>query len=606
MNRSILAIAVASLLPHASLSYAQEASADETMVVTANRFEQSVDSVLAPVSVVTREEIEQLQAKSLIDVLKRLPGIEYQQYGGRGQNASIFIRGTNSNHALVLLDGVRINSSAGGVTLNKLPIGIVERLEVLRGPQAARYGSDAVGGVINIITRVSNVEERQNVNVGAGSNNYKEASGSVKTKISDSSSLMLGGAFESSDGYAFKPTTNDSYGYEGKNIIAGYEKKINDSLKAYVSALWFDSHAEYDSFGTKKNSFTDNQNVAATLEYNSGALQSSLLANHQVTKSYDYSNSEGKNGAKTQSIVDLTTAQWANLYQLNETTSLGGGIDWRREHMRDGALYQYGTNGKNDFAGETRDTTGLYASGSHSFGKAVVEANARVDKHDRYGNQSTWSIAGGYHLTEQYLVKASYGTAFKAPSYTSLGENSSLNPEESKNVEVGLVASYDTWRWNASIYDNKVDNLIIWYQDISSQNVDARIRGIEFDAQFETGFLSHNLVLEYKKHEDEKGVQLARRAKENVKWIGQASFGDVDASLTYMYLGKRLNLPTTVSSKEEYLPAVSLWDLAMTYWVSDTLQLKGRVDNLFDEKYETAKDYTAPGRTVYVSMSYKF
>ncbi|MBF4253613.1 TonB-dependent receptor, partial [Vibrio anguillarum] len=137
------------MLPYASFSsYAQ--NTEESLVVTANRFEQIESSVLSSVTVVSREEIEQYQANSLTEVLRRVPGVEIAQNGGRGHNASIFMRGTNSDHVLVLVDGIRINSSAGGVAINRFPIGLVERLEVIRGPSASVYGSDAIGGVINI------------------------------------------------------------------------------------------------------------------------------------------------------------------------------------------------------------------------------------------------------------------------------------------------------------------------------------------------------------------------------------------------------------------------------------------------------------------------
>ncbi|QSA19016.1 TonB-dependent receptor plug domain-containing protein, partial [Vibrio furnissii] len=127
MNKSLLAVAVASLLPYASFSFAQDTSADETVVVTANRFEQKQASVLSATTVISRQEIEQYQANSLTEVLRRVPGVEIAQNGGRGHNASVFMRGTNSDHVLVLVDGVRIDSAAGGVAINHFPLGLVER-----------------------------------------------------------------------------------------------------------------------------------------------------------------------------------------------------------------------------------------------------------------------------------------------------------------------------------------------------------------------------------------------------------------------------------------------------------------------------------------------
>ena len=130
MNKSYLSLAMMSALPYCSFTYAQSLPVDETMVITASRFEQKQVSVLAATTVIDRQEIEQYQARSLTEVLRRVPGIEIAQNGGRGQNASIFMRGTNSSHVLILVDGVRIDSAAGGVAINRFPIGLVERLEV--------------------------------------------------------------------------------------------------------------------------------------------------------------------------------------------------------------------------------------------------------------------------------------------------------------------------------------------------------------------------------------------------------------------------------------------------------------------------------------------
>ncbi|WP_327790339.1 TonB-dependent receptor plug domain-containing protein, partial [Vibrio anguillarum] len=150
--------------------HAQEASADETMVVTANRFEQSTESVIAQVEVVTRQDIARIQAKSLTDVFKRLTGIQVTQNGGRGQQASIFVRGANSDQVLVLIDGIRFARAAkGGVDFSQLPIAFVDRVEYVRGARAAMYGSEAIGGVINIITVVSSDNEETVVSAGLGS-----------------------------------------------------------------------------------------------------------------------------------------------------------------------------------------------------------------------------------------------------------------------------------------------------------------------------------------------------------------------------------------------------------------------------------------------------
>ncbi|EOB6262136.1 TonB-dependent receptor [Vibrio fluvialis] len=608
MNKSLLAVAVASLLPYASFSFAQDTSADETVVVTANRFEQKQASVLSATTVISRQEIEQYQANSLTEVLRRVPGVEIAQNGGRGHNASVFMRGTNSDHVLVLVDGVRIDSAAGGVAINHFPLGLVERLEVIRGPGAAMYGSDAVGGVINIITRSHRGNNLKQVTAGIGSNQTRKGDVVAKADVNEQGHLQLAAGFEKTDGYDIKSTqTGVDYGYESQNLMGGYEHRFNDNWLGYVSASWFDSDVEYNSSGSVYHGFSDNQSFTGQLNYEGAKLKSLVTLNYQQTENLDYSQSEGKDNASTRANIDLIQIQWANIYQLNEYVELGGGVDGRRESLGDDALsYGYA----HSLAGESRDTKGIFGSGKLTISDWVLEANVRHDKHDKYDGHTTWSVAAGYQLGEYHRVRASYGTAYKAPNYTDLTTTPDLEAEESRNMEVGVSGAYSFARWNISAYDNKVDNLIIWYESTSgswySDNVDARIKGLEMDVNFDTGPINHTLVAEFKDHEDDNGVQLARRAKQNYKWITSAQFGDVEVNTTYTFTGKRLDLPKTEATDEDYIPATNLWDVSLGYWVSDAFVVRTRVENLFNEQYETAVGYRSPERAYYLNASYQF
>lgn len=607
MQKSALAIALASLLTPISYLHANEAQPQETLVVTANRFEQKQASVLSATTVISRQEIEQYQANSLTEVLRRVPGVEVAQNGGRGHNASVFMRGANSGHVLVLVDGVRIDSAAGGVAINRFPLGLVERLEVVRGPGAAVYGSDAVGGVINIITRSHRGNNLKQVTVGIGSNQSRKGDVVAKADVNEQGHLQLAAGFEKTDGYDIKSTqTGIDYGYESQNLMGGYEHRFNDNWLGYVSASWFDSDVEYNSSGSVYHGFSDNQSFTGQLNYEGAKLKSLVTLNYQQTENLDYSQSEGKDNASTRANIDLTQIQWANIYQLNEYVELGGGVDGRRESLGDDALsYGYA----HALAGESRDTKGIFGSGKLTISDWVLEANVRHDKHDKYDGHTTWSVAAGYKLGEYHRVRASYGTAYKAPSYSDLTTTPDLEAEESRNIEVGVSGDYSFARWNISAYDNKVDNLIIWYEGSSgwySDNVDARIKGLEMDVNFDTGPVNHTLVAEFKDHEDDNGVQLARRAKQNYKWITSAQFGDVEVNTTYTFTGKRLDLPKTEATDEDYIPATNLWDVSLGYWVSDAFVVRTRVENLFNEQYETAVGYRSPERAYYLNASYQF
>ena len=607
MNKSIIAATVASLVSVPSLSFAQSSSDVETMVVTANRFEQAESSAFEPISVVTREDIEVSQANSLTDIIKRLPGVEVAQNGGRGHNASVYIRGTNSDHVLILVDGIRIDSAAGGVALNKYPIGLVERVEVIRGPVAAKYGSDAIGGVINIITRSNRGNERKQVTVGIGSNSQKESNFSVKTDVNENGHLQIAAGYEETDGYDIKDDDSSiDYGFDSKNGMVGYEHIFNDHVTFYGSATWFDSLVEYDSYGLNYGS-SENESFTGLIEYKNEQLNSRISLNHQLTENADYSLGETKDTASTFAEITMTQLQWANQYQYSDQVTISGGIEGRRESLGDDAIsYGYA----HSLAGESRDTTGIFLSSSFIEGDWGMEASLRHDKHDEYDSYTTWSLAAGYQIDDNHRIRASYGTAFKAPTYTDLTTTPDLKEETSDNIEIGVSGDYSFFNWNLAAYKNDVKNLIIWYQypeyNWYSDNVDAEIKGAELDVSFATGPVYHTFVAEYKDHEDANNVQLARRAKENFKWIGFVSLGQFDIETTYIYTGKRLNLPTPQPDADDYIEPSNLWDLSVSYWVSDDFVLRGKVNNVFNEQYETAIGYAAPDREYYVNATYEF
>ncbi|WP_394252809.1 TonB-dependent receptor domain-containing protein [Vibrio profundi] len=605
MNKSLLAIAVASLLTPISYLHAQEASADETMVVTANRFEQPLSDVIASTTIISRQEIEETQAKSLVDILKRVPGVEVAQNGGRGQNASIFMRGYNSDHVLVLIDGVRIETSAGGISFNHIPVGLIERVEVIRGAGGALYGSDAMAGVINIITNSSQAEEVTTLTIGAGSDSQKEASFATAQKLSNGAMLKLAGGFETTDGFDIRdPATNLNYGYESQNLFAGYSQNITDSITGSLSLRWFDSLAEYDS-GGKNYGYTENLSLTGDLSYQGEQLNSVFRVNQQAIDDLDYDESEGKDNAGTKKNIDQTSVQFLNLYSVNDVIALGAGADWRKEELSDDSV-GYGLE---PLAGESQSTTGVYVSGNISYESLILNASVRGDKHDKYDEYTTWSVGAAYQLVDRHQIRANVGTAFKAPSYSDLSSNPELEPEEAKNREIGYVGQFDLFKLEVTAYDNDVDNLIIWYEGSPwwyAENVDAELKGLELIGEFETGLVNHTVVAEFKDHKDSKGVQLAKRAEENYKWLIDASIEDFDFNLTYTYTGERLGNPNEEYKADNILPSVSLWDTSVGYWVSSELVVRVRVDNLTNQKYQTALGYNAPERRYFANLAYQF
>ncbi|KJG35739.1 ligand-gated channel [Photobacterium angustum] len=614
MKKTLLALAVTSVyFPSFSIIAAEDnTQADDVMVVTANRFEQPVTSVLAPFNIVTRQDIDNIQAKTLTEVISLLPGVQVTQNGGRGQSSSIFVRGANSDQVLVLVDGIRMaRSVAGNVDFNQIPLTQVERIEFTRGARAAIYGSEAIGGVINIITLTgTDTPSKTKLDLGVGSHNYQEANASGAYNIGDKTVLQLAAGYESDDGYNVRPqpglNDGDKHGFDGRNASLALHHQFSDQVSGYVATRWYKNQYQYDG----SSIYTGHQYVRAETEFNDysaglkyaqNSYKSSLIFDYQKQDNFDYV--DKTNVVNRQDQYHQRNVQWHNQYQLLSTLSVSGGIDWRQEQWND----------LTGFAGnKERDNTGYYAIGLWDYSLVSIETSIRLDENQQYGTHSTYNIAGGWYLNDSIQLRGSYGTAFKAPNLYQLyvksawsTGNPNLNPETSKNIDVSLHADYDIGSFAVTAYQMRIDDLIAYtggtpsYQNVAGES---KIKGIEVEADFDTGFLSHQLNFDFKDPRNSKGQRLDRREKFSFKWVGTASIGDLDSALTYQYHGKR---PDQYGPTGE-LAAYDTWDLALTYWLQPKLALKGRVANLLNEDYETAGGYQMPGRTYYTSINYQF
>lgn len=617
MKKSLLAATVASLCLPSFASFAADTTSDDVMVVTANRFEQPITSVLAPFNVVTRQDIDKVQAKTLTEVLSLLPGVQITQNGGRGQLASIMVRGAKSDQVLVLVDGIRIASAAkGSVDFNQIPLTQVERIEFTRGARAAIYGSEAIGGVINIIT-LADVDTplKTKLNLGVGSNSYQEANVSGSYKVGENGLFQIAAGYEDDQGYNVHPVIGvndgDKHGFNSRNVMLAYHQRFNNILNGFVSARWYKNQYQYDNssikdWSTGKPSHKYMQGEPELFDYSAGLnldlgrYQSKFIADYQHQTNYEYNKLQLNN--QTPTVDDKFTQrsfQWNNQFKLNDIVQLVGGVDWRNENWAD----------KQSSDVHNRNNTGYYGIGLISYKAFSLESSARLDDNQQYGTHSTYNIAGGWYLNDNIQLRGSYGTAFKAPNlmqlYSTSYGNNELNPETSKNIDLSLHGSYDVLDFSVTAYRMGIDSLI-GYQPVTykfyNEQGKSKIKGIEVEADFDTGLLSHQLNFDFKDPKDSKGQQLDRREKFSFKWVGTASYGDLDTAVTYQYHGKR---PDKYGPKNE-LPAYDTWDLALTYWLQPKLALKGRIVNLLNEDYETAGGYDLPGRVFYTSINYQF
>ncbi|EEY39973.1 TonB-dependent receptor domain-containing protein [Vibrio mimicus] len=613
MQKSLLAITLASLLTPISYLHASEAQPQETVVVTANRFEQAESSVLASISVVTKADIEKLNVTSALDILKTLPGVEVNSQGGKGQISSIFLRGTSSKHTLVLVDGVKINSAtAGGASLGLIPAFAIEQIEVVRGPRAAIYGSDAIGGVIHIKTIPDSRETKHDANLGYGNDDHSSLAWRSTGQLNDSTQASFVFSDEKSDGYRVNEVapSRDSHGFQSQTLFGSLRHDINDAWYVQFNGYQLSSDVGYANqfSGVKNESNTDFYSVAGALNFHKDNYASQLMVSRSDNESWD--GVETGTVAKTALFSSRNSVSWLNHWTVIPTLNLAAGIDYDQEHARQG-----GANSSN-YSKTEKDNKAAYVTAQFSKDIITAEASIRYDDDSAFGDQTTWNLGFGVAPSEYVEFVASTGTGFKAPTFNDLywpgSGNPDLKPETSKSSEVGIRSYLSFIQIEISAYRNEIEDMIDWAPTgpggawIPSNIDNAKIEGIEIEALFETGVIEHRVSAEWKDPRDTSDDSLLiRRARENFSWVSTYTADNFGLSAVANYVGDRKD------STGKTMDAYTVLDLSANYKLTEAITLGARVGNIFDKEYQTAhssggKYYLGEGRNWFATVNYRF
>lgn len=620
MNKSLLAVAVASLLSPISNLHAQEASTDETMVVTANRFEQDVKDVISPITIVTKEELELSQVKSLPEALRNLPGVQVNSVGF-GQYSSVYVRGNSSRHLLVLINGVRIGSStAGEANFSNIPLTGVERIEFIRGARAALYGSDAISGVINIVTNYQQGENVKEVRGGMGSHGYYEAGVNVAGGLSESTwgkvSVSIdgdSGAVSARSSTDTTPFEDDKDGYDKASVVAELGHQINESLQVSLQGFYHQGKSKYDKTAWDSNfvnvehpnaeSESTLYNIAGKAKYIQGDYLSELTIALNADKGLDSNDMEDDSRFESERNI----ATWLHSYQISEQFSLGGGLEWSKEKV---------STTEGTYIKESRDNEAVFVTANYIVDALSTEASIRTDDNDSYGRSNTWQLGAGYALTSSLQISANVGTGFKAPTFNDLyypdAGNPNLKPEESFGYELGVSGYHETFEWQVTGYKSEIDQLIAWAPvdpnntagDWIPSNVNkAKMDGIESSVTFYLDNVSNTFGYDYVDARDASTKkQLIRRSKHVGRWNLGYELSKWKFDATALYRGK--SYEDADNTKE--LEAYTLVDFAAAYTFSEKLTVRGRIHNAFDEEYTTQETYNTMGRSYYLNATYQF
>ncbi|TQV74998.1 TonB-dependent receptor [Aliikangiella marina] len=584
-------IVVSSITAALSLSSVPTFAEDNTIIVSANRIKQDVNDTLTDVIIIDRAEIERKQPQSLVDLLANIPGVDYTKTGGHGQDASVFIRGSNSNQLLVLIDGVRVGSATlGSKAVSTIPVAQIERIEIVKGPRAAIWGSDAIGGVIQIFTR--NYRQGQyRVELSAGSNSTLELDAAVGFGDEKLNTTLIY-SNKSSDGFDVLASAEpDKDGYENESIAikGGY-------LASDVSE--YDWLFQSDKGETFFDSAFNPDSAANVTEYDNQLWKFgyTLTAGHwlhSVSLSGSKDSARGFETEKEQVSYDFQN-------QVNNQFSLSGGLDFLYDDVS-GSLTQYDER--------KRDTQSVFLAANYVGSTFLVDVAIRNDDVEKVANETTSNIGVGFRISPEHLVSLNYGEGFKAPTFNDLYFPNFGNPElkfeTSENLELVYKGQFGDSRLTLSVYETDTENLIQFGPN-GAENIGlAEVSGIDLTYQFSTGDFNHKITADNIDAKDgNTGARLIRRAKNRVGYELNYVQDSFDWFLQVQNVGKRPDTDFSTFTAVE-LESFTRLNLGVGYQFNDELRIQLNINDLTDEAPIMVTDYNPVEREFYLSASYR-
>ncbi len=607
----------------------------EQILVTATRTERAVDSLGSAVTVLGEQDVRRSGARLVMELLDQVPGVYAYQAGGPGGATNLRIRGADSDQTLVLIDGVRVNdiaSAQGDFDFSSLLTTGIERIEVVRGPQSAVWGSDAIGGVINIITKRGEQGLQGSVEAEAGSYNTRRLGGSLRGG-GEAGTFALSANALTTDGFsrvAERLGATEDDGSDNWTVTGRGDYRYSDrwATEAAFHASSVDAETDPSIFGA-----VDGEASAEKRVY-SGSLTQRLdpasFANteHAVTLFAQRTEREFFDATVAVPNSDFDGSSTGLEYQGTvdfEQVSLLAGLRYQRdsaEHSRSGpgtVIEQFDA----EF-----DTRSLFVqaewSGSDAFN---VTAGSRLDDFEVGGVHATWRVAGSYLLAGSgSRLRASYGTGAKAPTlYQSFFDgpepifgsiligNQELEVEESRGYDLAVEQRLfdDTLMLSAGYYRQDIENLIEFEIDFATFTstyvniAEVETSGWEFEARWQPA-AALGLSATYTTTEatdESNGLDLARtpEAQGSLR-VDFGTTGSLYLGAQLVYVGEQFNR----SRERDPLDSWVRVDLDGTWQAGDALQLFARIENLFDEDYEVIQNAGVAGRSGYLGLRYRW
>ncbi|ROT93605.1 TonB-dependent receptor [Marinobacter sp. R17] len=573
------------------------------IVVTPTRTAQTVDETNASVTVISREDIERSTATSVQDVLRSVPGVSVTDTGGAGKQSSVFIRGSNSDHVLVLVDGMKVGgATAGTAQLENIPLALVDHIEVVRGPRSSLYGSEAIGGVIQIFTRRGTLDPEAISEVSAGNNGTARLTQHFSGTAGDTR-YSLSASLYDTDGVDSQPASNqrDDDGFTSKSVSASLDQQVTDDLSLGLNLMHAQGENDYDD-GSRYS--TSDQRYWNEFIQQSGRVFADYSVSDRVSLhgQVGFGRETNENHINLSPYYDYETKRQQYLLQsdieLTDYQLLTLGVERIDESV----------DASTDYTEDSRYNNAAFAQWQTLNQPLHVEASARYDDNEAYGEETTGALSVGYMLSEVVMPYVSYGTGFKAPNFNDLyspfGANPDLKAETSETYEVGMKGSAGRLSYELSFYRTNFDDLVVLDSLYVPYNVGkATAKGSELSLAYTGIGWSLEAGAGYTRAtDDETGDPLGRRPKWNGRLAGSRTFGPTEVNLEL--LGRTDSIDTAAG--DAHVPGYVVANLSLGYAATEALNLGLKVSNLLDQEAVTAYGYAGQTRQVLASLRYTY
>jgi vitamin B12 transporter len=569
-----------------------EPAALDPIVVTATLGPRTAGESLSSVTVIDEEDLRRQNRRELKELLSGQPGLDLSTNGSFGKNSSVFTRGTGSDATVLLVDGIRLRSATTGAPAWQfLSPKLLERIEIVRGPKSSLYGADAVGGVIQAFTMKADDEPEGWIEAGAGNFDSQQLGAGVAGRQGRNAYSFAVNRFDT-DGTGIIPAGDDK-GYRNNSGVARLSHDFDNGGQASLLLMRAQGDTEFEG---GESDFVI-QTLGVKLDtVNSDYWRSSV----QFSESRDELDSVRAFGESTFNTRSRT-ARWENTLTAGTHEFVVG-----LEHLTDEV------SGTTDYEEDSRTNNAVFTQALFNFGPTDILLSLRGDDNEAYGRETTEGAAIGYALDYNHRIRASYATAFKAPSFNDLFfpgfGNPDLEPERAETVELGVSGHYKMWFWDLAIYQSDVDDLSITDGQSAQSVPEVRIRGVELAAGLDINDWSVKTAVAYTDpRERNDDTVLRRRARQSLRLDVDRELGAWSLGASFVAKGHRYD----DEENNDRIPGFGTLDLRAGWAFARDWTAQLTVENVTDKTYSTASrfdgtPYVAAGTTGFLSVRHDF